>query len=412
MILRRYIKESTRSLLAAKQRTALALIGIVIGVGAVIAMVSVGQIVQNEAVQQFKDLGTDIINVENDMSGLIPVEKTQSLISGSVGYRSPNAAFRLIELMSIPKKCPAIMLVSPTAPINSGEFTYAGKKLERTFVMGVTESFWEINRLKLKSGRFLSDLDEQSQFCVVGSEISAAIRNQGINNLLGEKIRVGDAIFIISGVIEEMPVGGTRRFDPNVSVFVHITTGMRMFKDSEITAITAKVAHGVDNDVARGQLIRYFTAQTGNPAVRLTSPEDLIAQMQKQMRMFTFLLGAIGGISLIVGGVGVMNVMLVAVSEQRREIGIRRALGARRSDIMGQFIVESVILTMIGGLFGIIIGVAASRIISHFANWHFILPINSIILGVSVSTVVGLFFGVYPARQASMVDPVVALRYE
>ena len=115
-------------------------------------------------------------------------------------------------------------------------------------------------------------------------------------------------------------------------------------------------------------------------------------------------------ISLIVGGVGVMNVMLVSVTERRREIGIRRALGAKRSDIMGQFLIESIILTMIGGLLGIIVGIGCSRIISHFAHWHFLLSISSILLGVSVSTAVGLFFGIYPARQASHLDPIMALR--
>jgi len=128
------------------------------------------------------------------------------------------------------------------------------------------------------------------------------------------------------------------------------------------------------------------------------------------MQMFTLLLGAIGSISLIVGGVGVMNVILVSVTERRREIGIRRALGARRGDIRGQFLIESLILSMVGGLFGILVGVGASRLIAHFAKWQFSLSLGAILLGVGVSSAVGIFFGFYPARQASLLDPIVALK--
>ena len=173
---------------------------------------------------------------------------------------------------------------------------------------------------------------------------------------------------------------------------------------------SVRVSNGVTNQAARDQVLNYFRSKTKSSSVKVTSPEEIIAQMEKQMQMFTLLLGAIGSISLIVGGVGVMNVMLVSVTERRREIGIRRALGAKRGDIRGQFLIESIILSLIGGFFGIIFGVGASRVISYFAHWHFALSIGAILLGVGVSNAVGIFFGYYPARQASLLDPIVALK--
>jgi len=403
MILKANLKEAVRSLYSAKQRTILALIGIVIGIGSVIAMVSVGTIVQNEALRQFKEMGTDILTIEKDFGGAPGP-------GGGGGKGLVSVKIKLHDALAIPANCPGIGVVAPTANGSGGEATYGGKKLERATLMGVTESFLAINKLRVKSGRFLSDLDEQSQFCVVGSGVSREIERRGVASAVGERIRVGDNIFTVIGVINDVPEGGMRRFDANTSVFVHITTVLRMSKDAEINAVTARVRSGLTNDSARKQVLTFFATKTKTPSVRVTSPEEVIAQMEKQMQMFTLLLGAIGSISLIVGGVGVMNVMLVSVTERRREIGIRRALGAKRGDIKWQFLIESIILSMIGGLVGIVVGVGAARIISHFAHWQFMVSVSAILLGVGVSTAVGVFFGFYPARQASMLDPIVALR--
>jgi putative ABC transport system permease protein len=403
-----------QSLCASKQRTGLALIGIVIGIASVIALVSVGTIVQYEALQQFKELGTDTLTIEKEATALLSVVREPGDATGVQkpvnGKRIANATFRLDDIMDIPSNCSSIALVAPYTRITGGEFIHAGKKLDHTYLLGVTESFAIAHKFQMKSGRFLSDLDEQSQFCVVGSGISSEMQRQGAACVLGEKIRVGDGIFTIVGVIEEVCEGAQRLLEPNVSVFIHITTGLRMVKDAEINAIIAKVSSGFDNNSARTQVTDYVASKTTSPLIRITSPEDIIAQMKKQMQMFRLLLGAIGCISLVVGGIGVMNVMLVSVTERRREIGIRRALGAKRSDIMGQFLIESVILTMIGGLLGVVVGIGCSRIISHFAHWQFLFSISSIILGVGVSSVVGIFFGIYPARQASRLDPIMALR--
>lgn len=404
MIQPTYLKEAARSLLSSKQRTILALIGIVIGIGSVIAMVSVGRIVQDESLRQFKEMGTDILTIEKEFGGA----------PGMAGVGSRPAAkssLKLDTIRAIPSQCPAISAVAPSVR-GSGDSSFNGKRLERSSPMGVTASFLEINKLSMREGRFISDLDEQSRYCVIGSQVADELHKKGADRLIGSKIRIGDNLFTVIGVTNEVPQGGMRRFEPNEMIYLHITTSLRVFANAEINSITARVSHGVTNNTARDQVMAYFASLGMGSAVRITSPEEIIAQMEKQMQMFTLLLGAIGSISLIVGGVGVMNVMLVSVTERRREIGIRRALGAKRGDIRGQFLIESVILSLIGGLLGIIFGIGASWLIAHFAKWQFSLSVGAILLGVGVSNAVGIFFGYYPARQASMLDPIVALKSE
>lgn len=404
MILKANLKEAVRSLYSSKQRTMLALIGIVIGIGSVIAMVSVGTIVQQEATRQFREMGTDIITIMKGAGG------GGAAPAGGAGKVPVNVAIKLQDALALPLNCPAITLVAPYVTVNGGEVGYSGKKITQAAVLGVTESFLFANKLKVRSGRYISDLDEQSQFCVVGSVVNQELIRLGATEVIGQKIRVGEAIFTVIGVIDEVPPGGLRRFQANESVYIHVTSSLRMAKNAEIDNIIARVAPNVTNAIAGDQVKAYFSAKTATKSVNIISPEEIIAQMEKQMRMFTLLLGAIGSISLIVGGVGVMNVMIVSVSERRKEIGIRRALGARRGDIKGQFLIESIILSLIGGFFGVIVGVGASWIISYFAKWQFAISFSAILLGVGVSTAVGVFFGFYPARQASMLDPIVALR--
>lgn len=392
MILRANIKEATRSLYSSKQRTVLALIGIIIGIGSVIAMVSIGKIVQTEALRQFVSMGTNILTIRKDSVG---------------GGR--DSSLQMKDVFDIPSKCPAVINVAPFI-LGSGSVSYRGKKIDGTAILGATESLSDLNKLSVKKGRFLSDLDEYSQYCVLGNSVAHSMMTSGGGEVIGRNLKIDNRIFTVIGYLEEISAGGLRSFDPNGAIFVHLTTLLRVQGNSEISNVLARVREGTANFVAKEQVNEFFGRHTKIKDIVITSPEEMVEQMEKQMKLYTLLLGAIGSISLIVGGVGVMNVMLVSVAERRREIGIRRALGAKRTDIKSQFLMESVILSLVGGVLGILLGLGVSFALAHFAKWQFSVSYGAILLGFGVSSVVGIFFGYYPARQASKLDPIIALR--
>jgi len=399
MTLKSHIKAAARSLYAAKQRTILALIGITIGIGSVIAMVSIGTIVSEEALKQFKEMGTDILTVRKDYR-----------FEGG-DFQKADVPIQLNDALNIPAYCPAVLAVAPYVKVEA-EISYTGKKISGSSALGVTQSFSNLNKFGIESGRFISDLDKYGHFCVIGNSIYQKMKELGASSIIGAKIKLGESIFTIAGVLKKTSGGGLmRQFEPNESAYIHITTVMRLKGNAEISTITAQTKPDSSPQSAQKQIKEYFK-KTKTPNVRVVTAEELIENMQKQMRLFTLLLGAIGSISLIVGGVGIMNIMLVSVSERRKEIGISRALGARRKDIQSEFLFESVILSLVGGAIGIVIGVLLSFIVSYFSKWEFMVSYMAIFLGVFVSSAVGIFFGFYPARQASMLDPIVALRSE
>lgn len=394
-----HLGEALRSLRAAKQRSLLALIGIVIGVGSVIAMLTVGRMVQDEAMRQFKDMGTDKINIQKEFEA---------------GPRSSDPSASLFSLNvaeGLPAACPALGMVAPSVQ-GMSEVYFKGRAIEQPSLLGVTAAFAPMHKLKIAQGRFLTNMDEGSRFCVIGSDISSQIQKAGGSSPLGSRLRIDNELFTVIGLLQDEARGGMRQFDANRSIVIHVTSAQRLMSKTELNDIAARLRPGATTTQAREQITRYFSQLAKKTAVRISSPEEMIAQMEKQMRMFTLLLGAIGSISLIVGGVGVMNVMLVSVTERRREIGIRRALGARRGDIRAQFLVESMILSLMGGAIGIAFGVVASWLIGYFAHWQFALSGPAMLLGVGVSCGIGVFFGYYPARQASLLDPIAALRAE
>lgn len=394
MILKPNIIEAVNSLVSAKQRSILALIGIVVGIGSVIAMVSVGTIVQQEALRHFMEMGTDVITISESFSRG----------GQSVGRKK---ILTLEVVQGIPEVCPGIRQVAPYSSAYE-TLKFQGKK-ETLPALGVTSAFMEINKLKMKEGRFIHDLDRHMFFCVIGTKVEKMLKSQGVRQLLGTRILYKEKYLSIIGVVEEVPMGGMRPYEINEGILMPISTLQRLFRDAEIKNIIGRTHGNLSHDVIEGQIKSYFNRHDSIP-VDVRSAEELINQMQKQMRLFTLLLGTIGSISLVVGGIGVMNAMLVSVTERTREIGIRRALGARQEDILFQFLIESVLLCVIGGFVGVGIGVGASWIISYYANWQFSVCYEAMILGVGVAVGVGVFFGIYPARQAARLSPILALR--
>ncbi len=395
MALKANVKAAVVSLHAAKQRSLLALIGIVIGIGSVIAMLSVGTIAKRQALAQFQELGTDYLSIQVHGQGT----------GGLPGIP-------LADAVGLPEGTSSIAGVAPWSQ-GHGDVVHAGKRVVHAPTLGVTGSFLELNRLRLAEGRAISDLDFRRDHCVVGARVASALRSAGAEeSLVGEPIRLQERIFTIVGVLHAAPRWGLQAFDADRAIMLPLSTAQRMFPQQGLNQIVARMRPEAHHRAATAEVQGYFRRRAPRMTVNVQSAQKLIEQMQRQTQTFALLLAAIGSISLIVGGVGVMNVMLVSVTERRKEIGIRRALGARRFDVQSQFLTESIVLSLIGGVFGILVGVGGTWIFCQFSGWTFLVDPTAAALGVVVACGVGVFFGLQPAHHAARLDPITALRSE
>ena len=385
------LAEACSSLLSARHRTGPALAGIAIGVASVSSMISVGSIAKTEAARQFQELGTDIVNIR--------------LRRGGEG--GARMAIRLVDAEGI-VALPGIRRAAPYT-VAGAQAVLGGTETAPARIVGATEELATLARLDPAQGRFVSKLDGGQYFCTVGSEIADKLREATGGRILGAKVRLRETVFTVIGALRRSAVG-QRPFDPNETVFIPIATAGRVAPEETLRDILAQTAADTDYRAATREIAAYFRELAPRARVQVRSPEELIEQMHRQMRLYTLLLGAIGGISLLVGGIGVMNVMLVAVTERRKEIGIRRALGARSWDIQAQFLTESAILSLLGGLVGVALGLGATWGICQFSGWTFTLSLGGTVLGAVVAGGAGIFFGFYPARQAAKLDPVAALQ--
>ena len=389
MALKANVKEAVVSLYAAKQRSLLALVGIVIGIGSVIAMLSVGTIAKRQSLERFRELGTDYLTIQVHGRAL--------------------SGIALVDAEGLAEGAESIAGVAPWSQ-GHGAVVYGGKKVADAPVLGVTGSFLALNRLRLAEGRAISDLDFRRAHCVVGARVATSLRRVGAKPLIGASVRLTDRLCTIVGVLRAAPRWGMQPFEADRSMLIPYSTAQRLFPQKGVNQMVARMRAQAHHTAASAEVKEYFRRRAPRMAVRVQSAQRLIEQMQRQSQTFALLLAAIGSISLIVGGVGVMNVMLVSVTERRKEIGIRRALGARRFDIQSQFLTESVVLSLIGGVFGIGVGVGGTWAFCHFSGWTFLVDPTAAVLGFVVACLVGIFFGLQPAYQAARLDPIAALR--
>ena len=393
MLLSVNAREAWRSLKASKQRTILALLGVIIGIGSVMAMLSMGETIKAKALAEFRQMGTDIISVRK----------------GYTPESTGGSGLNVDDFDQLAKFSRNIRETSPE--VSTWGKIRAGQAEVDSSIKGVRPVFLHINKLKMASGRFLTVFDEDRSFCVLGGKTYERLIREGARPPISE-VTLRGLPFQVLGVLEPAQLG-FRSEEVDSAVFMPMGLADRMGGFEGASRITVRLWPTSDHDVASAEINKLWNKlNQGNSVLEIDSPKQLLEQMAKQMRLYTLLLAAVASISLVVGGVGIMNMMLVSVTERRREIGIRRALGAQRGDITSQFLVESVILSLVGGVIGIALGVGACFAVSEFNGWDAVIPMDAMGLCLGVAMAVGLFFGYYPARKASHLDVIVALKAE
>ncbi len=393
-----------RSLKANKLRTFLSMLGIIIGVGAVIAIVSIGTGSQEQITAKISDLGSNLITIRQGIS---------RGIGGKVSSTATNI-FTLEMADYINESSPAVKRVIANAE-GSGLFIKGDNNIKATLV-GTENDYQEINKHYAKYGKFIdnADVNNSSDVIVLGSELASELFSD--RNPLGKTIKFNSQkctfVFTVIGVMEEKSTGGMG--DVNSEAYIPITTYLNKIANSSY--VSGFTAQANSSDVAGDAVeqIEYFlTKYLGDEdEFSLMSQDQILETITSVTDSMSLMLGGIAAISLIVGGIGIMNIMLVSVTERTKEVGIRKALGAKKKDILMQFLVESLNLSGIGGLLGIGIGYLGAYIISKIGGWPFIVSSSSVVIAFGFSLLIGLFFGIYPAMKAANLEPVDALSYE
>jgi len=407
-----------------KLRSLLSMLGIIFGVGAVIAMLSIGEGAKQEALEQIQLMGMNNIIVYDVPQDGENIDEERANLSKGLQWIDTRAVQELNPLVDI------------TVPVREVQLDIRYKK-ERTkaTIIGTTPEFASVMNYVPREGSFFNfrDVEETRRVCALGNGIKRKLFY--FSDPLGEKVKIGDQWFTVIGVMEEKSISSSRERglpvqDMNQDIYIPITTSLRRFtnvgtkivytstswKMTNESELARFIAHVINvNRIQEAANIVKATMERRHNYVEdftITVPEALLRQSQQTQRIFNIVMGAIAGISLIVGGIGIMNIMLASILERTREIGIRRASGATQRDILGQFLLEAVMLSFGGGLFGIVLGFVLTKIIAVYADWSTIVSWESIVLAFCVSVGVGIIFGVYPARRAAFMNPIEALRYE
>lgn len=395
MKLKHHIREALINLSSLRLRSLLALLGILIGTASVVAMVSCGELATNEALSQFEHLGTDLLAIS------ITDQRSQKKVTADTEL-SMSKAMKLITVS------PHIMQVAPYTLIYDN-IRYQAKPLNGQ-VMGVTESFAKVLQLKLHKGRFVSFLDKREFFCVLGNQLYHSIQAQTSFEPVGQQLQIGDHLFTIIGVLEAWPDNGFIYASIDNAVLVPLLASLSLSQYVHLDNLVLQLSPMANIVQVEQQLRHYINQAVADKQLYFRSAKQLITSMKKQSETLTVLLSLIGGISLLVGGIGVMNIMLISVIERKREIGIRLAVGAVAQDIRVLFLVEAVLLSICGGILGVLLGEIISYSVSWYWQWHFELFLLPLLIGFGVSFLAGVSFGYYPAYKASKLNPIEALR--
>jgi putative ABC transport system permease protein len=394
-----------------KLRSFLTMLGMIFGVGAVIAMLSIGAGAEQESLRMVENLGIRniIVKAKEFKEEELRQIRTESL---GVSMRDVEA----LEAILKPKP-----LISASRLVKTYQ-VISDKARSDSRVLGVSSTYPVIQNLKLLQGSFFLPADEETnaQVCVLG--IVAKQKLFGFGDVLDRQIKVNDIWMKVVGVLaganlEKQEFEGVKVENPNNDIYIPITTAIRKFDtesvENELNQIIVQI--DLEADITEqastiNNLMSVMHRYVDDYSIVI--PEKLLESKQKTQNIFNIVMGAIASISLLVGGIGIMNIMLASVLERTNEIGLRRAIGAKKLDIRMQFMAEAIAISLAGGLIGIALGYGISRAVAAFSGWSTIITAGSIGLSFGVSSVIGLVFGIYPAVQASNLDPIECLRYE
>lgn len=401
------VKQSIQTLTVNKLRTGLATLGIIIGIGSVIALVSIGQASQKSVESQIQSLGSNLLTV-------LPGSQNSGAIRGAVGG---GTTLTYQDAKAIQKSSQITQVANVSPEYSKRSQVSAGRNNTNTQVIGVSPAYATVRNITVTSGSFISepDVDGMRKVAVIGPQAATNLFGDGIDPV-GQTIRVNKMAFTIVGVTTSK--GGSGFANQDDIVFIPITTaqkqlfGVDYLTSISIQAKSADVMTDAQNQVGYFLLARHKLTDPTQADFSILSQSDILSSASQITGIFTTLLAGIAAISLLVGGIGIMNIMLVTVTERTREIGLRKALGAKKKTIIMQFLIESSILTIVGGFIGMLLGISISFGLTSFMKLPFTISFSAIALAIGVSGGIGILFGWYPARKAANLQPIEALRYE
>lgn len=401
-----------RSLMLHKLRSLLTILGVVFGVGSVVSLLAIGEGVSHDMEEQLLRLGPDRILIRS---------KQPPHLANSAGDVLTYGMSEL-DFVRIERLIPHIASCAKTFEM-AKEF-WNGQHVAELRIVGTTPEFRDVHRLEVAQGRFLAwtDIHRSANVAVVGAGVARKL--WGAGNPIGQTVWHSSGHYTIIGVLKPRSEQGTLQHDPNQSLFLPFSTaktrfenivrveeqGGKRYERLEIHQIGLRVQNPDELPQIAGMIRSLLVRYHPRADYELVVPYELLEQTERTKRIFNAVLGSIGGISLLVGGIGIMNIMLATVTERTREIGIRRALGATRRHIVLQFLIESVVLSSIGGFLGLGLGVAVPLLVTQLSEVKTIVTPGSMLLSFGISVGVGIVFGVYPARKAAQMEPVAALR--